>query len=359
MVKPASCLQFIFTSTPNNVILYLLSYGQCPIREGNPLELKKAIEAALRLISYHQPEVKNSYHLRRKLGQLGRLSLIRAISPTENLHVVCREQVIPVRMFYPGDKVQNTDLLLFFHGGGWVTGDIDSYNKVCAVTALKTGCRVASVDYRLAPEHKFPKGLQDCYEIAQYFFKNAMHLFGISPERIVLMGDSAGGNLAAAVSLMARDRQTFVPKRQILIYPATYNDHTENSPYPSVEKNGKDYVLTSQRIVEYMSLYMRTPKDAKSPYFAPLLAEDFSAQPDTLVITAEFDPLRDEGEDYGQHLRSAGNPVEIYRISGAIHGFFSMPAGLPQVKQAYQIMNQFLSEAEHGEIKETHRLDPA
>lgn len=323
------------------------------------MDLKKAIAAALRLISYHQPQVKNSYQLQRKLGKLGKLSLIRAISPTENLHVVCKEQVVPVRVFYPGDKTQDTDLLLFFHGGGWATGDINSYNKTCAVLALKTGCRVASVDYRLAPEHKFPKGLQDCYEIARYFFRNASPLFGISPDRIILLGDSAGGNLSAAVSLLARDQKEFYPKRQILIYPATYHDHTANSPYPSVQKNGTDYVLTAQRIVEYMNLYQRTPEDTNSPYFAPLLTSDFSNQPDTLVITAEFDPLRDEGEDYGQHLRNAGNRVEIYRIPGTLHGFLSLPAGLAPVKQAYQIINQFLSEAEHGKIETTHRLDPA
>lgn len=323
------------------------------------MDLQKAIEAALRMISGHQPQVKKTYRLQRKLEKLGKFSLTRIISPTEDLYVVCSGQVVPVRVFFPGEKTKDSDLLLFFHGGGWVTGDIESYNKFCAVTALRTGCRVAAVDYRLAPEHKFPKGLQDCYEITRYFFQNAEQLLGISAERITLMGDSAGGNLAAAISLLARDRKAFSPRRQILIYPATYNDHTGNSPYPSVRTNGMDYVLTAQRIRDYMDLYIGSPADRHNPYFAPLLAEDFSNQPNTLVITAAFDPLRDEGEDYGRHLRDAGNFVEIHRIPHAIHGFLSMPASFQPVKQAYEIINHFLSEAKHGEIKEAHGLDPA
>lgn len=125
-------------------------------------------------------------------------------------------------------------------------------------------------------------------------------LLGITPDQITLIGDSAGGNLAAVVSLMARDRGEFLPRQQILLYPATNNDHTENSPFDSVRTNGKGYLLTSKRMVDYMALYRSSDEDLQNPYYAPILCSDLSDQPRTLIITAEFDPLRDEGEAYGE-----------------------------------------------------------
>ena len=323
--------------------------------------MNKALEAALKAISYNQLSVKKTYQLRRKLEGLGRFSLLRPTVSVTDSEFFCKNRSVPVRIFHPGNEDDINDIIIFFHGGGWVVGDIDSYSRVCAVTARTTGCRVVSVDYRLAPENPFPAGLLDCYEVTRQIIWNSSLTFNTSPDRVTLMGDSAGGNLAAAVSLMARDKGEFLPARQILLYPATYRDHSKNSPYPSVTENGSEYVLTSQNIQEYMELYLSRESDWENPYFAPLLAKDFSNQPDTLVITAEFDPLRDEGEDYAQHLKDAGNHVEIYRMMNAIHGFFSMPAGTPQVKKTYEIINKFLGEVQRGrkhEDRTSHRLDP-
>lgn len=310
------------------------------------MAIHKAFEAALKAISYNKLSVKASYQLKRKLGELGKFDLLRPTLKVTDTEVVCAGRTIPVRVFYPNNETDDNDLILFFHGGGWVTGDIDSYNRICAVAARNTGCKVASVDYRLAPEHPFPAGLMDCYEVAKHLFRNSRLIFGIDPDRITLMGDSAGGNLAAAVSLMARDKKEFYPKRQILFYPSTYSDHTDASPYPSIRENGTDFVLTSKNIQDYMDLYLRNPEDKTNPYFAMLLASDFSNQPDTLVITAEFDPLRDEGEDYAQHLKNAGNRVECYRMMDSIHGFLSLPAGTMPVKKSYEIINKFLDEVQ-------------
>ena len=160
--------------------------------------------------------------------------------------------------------------------------------------AEATGHLVVSVDYRLAPEHRFPQGLEDCYAVAREVCLDAS-LFGVSARRITLIGDSAGGNLAAAVSLMARDRGEFLPARQILIYPATWNDHTPASPFRSVTENGTDYLLTSRRICDYMELYRGSAADLQNPYFAPLLAEDFTGLPETLVVTAQYDPPAGRG----------------------------------------------------------------
>ena len=250
------------------------------------------------------------------------------------------EHEVPVRIFSP--KNEKTDrILLFFHGGGWVVGDIDTYTKVCANMACLTKHIVISVDYRLAPENKFPCGLEDCYAVAKELFTNERY-FDINPDNITIIGDSAGGNLAAALSLMARDKKEFMPKRQILIYPATGNDYSEKSLFTSVKENGKDYLLTSKRVEGYMDLYLSSEEDKKNPYFSPLVADDFSNQPETLIITAEFCPLRDEGEAYGEKLKEAGNKSYVHRIPDALHGYFSLPPNFDVVEKTYEIINDFL-----------------
>lgn len=252
------------------------------------------------------------------------------------------ERVIPVRIFIP-KKSQDVKVLIFFHGGGWVTGDIDSYTNVCRDMADNTEHVVVSVDYRLAPENTFPKGVEDCYYVTKKIFKQP-ELLNCKKEDISLIGDSAGGNLAAVVSLLARDREEFYPKKQILIYPATNYDHSEDSPYESIRENGKDYIMTSQRIQDYLDLYVDNEEDKLNPYVAPLLSEDLKDQPETLIITAEYDPLRDEGEAYGHKLKEHGNKVQIHRIEDAIHGFFSNPISIAQQHETYKWINSFLKD---------------
>jgi acetyl esterase/lipase len=256
-----------------------------------------------------------------------------------NHEVLSGGRRIPVRLFAPTDEGK-FPLLLFFHGGGWVTGGIENYTGVCADLVKATNCIVASVDYRLAPEHKFPAAPEDCYAVAHEFFCGK--ILDFDPDDITLIGDSAGGNLASAVSLMARDRGEFLPKRQILLYPITYNDHSEQSPFASVRDNGTDYLLTSRRINSAIELYRSSDDDVKNPYFAPLLASDFSHQPRTLVITAEYCPLRDEGEAYGKKLREAGNETEIVCMPDALHAYMMLPPRFTQVRKTYQIINAFL-----------------
>lgn len=270
---------------------------------------------------------------------------IRPFYKLSDHKIMIEGREIPVRIFFPRKNGTNR-LLIFFHGGGWVTGNIDSYTHVCANMANQTLHNVISVDYRLAPENPFPKGLEDCYHVTQEVFRQCA-FFQCKPEDVTLIGDSAGGNLAAAVSLMARDRGEFIPRRQILIYPATHNDHSFNSPFPSIRENGTGYLLTSNRIQDYMDLYVTHDEDRLSPYVAPLLSKDLSRQPETLIITAQYDPLRDEGEAYGLKLKEAGNKVTIYRMEDAIHGFFSLPWYSEQVQKCYLKINQFLSQGEH------------
>ena len=171
------------------------------------------------------------------------------------------------------------------------------------------------------------------------------------PERITVMGDSAGGNLAAAVCMRARDTKDFSPRRQILIYPALNNCYTEESPYESVRTNGTGYILTSVKMEDYVKLYERTPADRENPYFAPLMAENFSGLPDTLILTAELDPLRDEGEEYGRRLKDAGCRVHVERIRGALHGYFALGIQHLYVQESFEHINRFL-QIEAGGVKE-------
>ena len=306
------------------------------------MAINKWMLAALKALSYPDLDIKKIYKLERKVLDVTNYHVLKSFYKTWDHVVSFEDHEIPVRLFMPKKKGAHS-LLLFFHGGGWVTGNIDSYNKVCANMARITNRVVVSVDYRLAPENRFPAAVEDCYHIAREIFMNS-GLFDICSGQITMIGDSAGGNLAAAVSLMARDRGEFLPTRQILLYPATYYDHSDQSPFASIRENGTDYLLTSKRICDYMELYQSGEQDLKNPYYAPLAAEDFTHQPRTLIITAQYDPLRDEGEAYGQKLKEAGNSVEVHRISDALHGFFSLPPYFDQVKKCYRIINKFLSE---------------
>ena len=307
------------------------------------MAINQFMKAALKALSY--PELlgkKNGYILQRTVVNAAHPHVFRPFYKIWDRKVDAGDHNIPVRIFSP-EMGGTFPLLLFFHGGGWVTGNIDSYDKVCTEMANITRHTVVSVDYQLAPEHRFPAAPEDCYLVAKEIFGDSQ-LFGVTPDQITLIGDSAGGNLAAVVSQMARDRGEFFPTKQILLYPATNNDHTENSPFESVRTNGKGYLLTSQRMVDYMALYRSSDDDLQNPYYAPILAKDLSHQPKTLLITAEFDPLRDEGEAYGKRLAEAGNEVEIHRIRDALHGFITLGSGFKHVKKAYSYINAFLSD---------------
>jgi len=305
------------------------------------MAISKAMLTALKTLSYPDVDIRKTYKLHRKVKNLsGRGFRISRNYKIWDRLVLNGEHEVPVRIFSP--KNEKTDrILLFFHGGGWVVGNIDTYTRVCVNMARLTKHIVVSVDYRLAPENKFPSGLEDCYAVAKELYIDGNYR-DIKPENITIIGDSAGGNLAAALSLLARDRGEFMPSKQILIYPATGNDYSENSPFASVKDNGKDYLLTSKRVEGYMDLYMSSEEDKKNPYFSPLYASDLTNQPETLIITAEFCPLRDEGEDYGKKLNEAGNKAYVHRIPDALHGYFALPPNFDMVEKTYELINEFL-----------------
>jgi len=222
---------------------------------------------------------------------------------------------------------------LYLHGGGFFMGAAEHFDANCQDIAADTGCVVASVDYRLAPEHKFPVPAEDCYAALNWLAAHAADL-GVDPDRISVGGGSAGGNLSAVVALMARDRGGPPLVFQVLEIPVT--DLTMS--YPSVVENGTGYMLTQEGMRAYVGYYLGDPGDAKHPYASPIFADDLTGLPPALVMTAECDPLRDEGEAYGERLREAGVPVTIRRWDGQIHGSQRFAKLLPEEAREYHEM---------------------
>lgn len=312
-------------------------------REKKHMAINKAAQAILKALSFGGIEVEASRHL----ADLKRLDPLSIFYKTIDYPVYNGEYQVPTRIYFPNETSfreagkNSLPVMLFIHGGGWVTESVENYQRVCARMANATNHIVVSVEYRLAPEHPFPTGLEDCYAVAKALFTDQFML-NVDPADITIVGDSAGGNLTAALCLMARDRGEFTPKRQILIYPATNNDYSENSEFPSVQENGEDYLLTAGKMRDYIDLYASCEEDKQNPYFAPILEKDLSHQPITLILTSEFDPLRDEGEAYGHRLREAGNLVKIYRIKDALHGFFALGIKNLHVQESFEYINTFL-----------------
>ena len=224
---------------------------------------------------------------------------------------------VPVRLYWPSDQRQ-LPILLWFHGGGWVLGDLNGADGLCRALANRVGAIVISVDYRMAPDFKFPSAVEDGYAAILWAAGNAAQIKG-DRQRLAVGGSSAGGNLAAALSLMVRDRKGPLLCHQLLVYPVI--DHQfERESYLS---NAKGYCLTRQAMIWYWDQYVPDPTQRDHPYVSPLKAENLTQLPSAHVVTAEFDPLRDEGEAYANALTQVGIKVTCTRFNGQIHGFFS------------------------------------
>jgi len=250
-----------------------------------------------------------------------------AIKKIENRVVEQSGVKIPIRIYTPEAKGP-LPILIYYHGGGFVIGDCEAYDIPCRALANGAGCLVVSVDYRLAPEHKFPTPVEDCYAAAVWVSAHAAELGGDSG-RMAVGGDSAGGNLSAVVAQMARDRKGPSIAFQLLIYPVT--DYEPNTP--SSKANAEGYLLTKAAMDWFWGHYLSNPSDGAKPYASPLRATDFGKLPPALVITAEFDPLRDEGSAYAQKMQQAGVKVKHSDYLGMIHGFFSLGHVLNRSKE--------------------------
>ncbi len=251
--------------------------------------------------------------------------------------------VVPVRVYTPLGTGP-FPVVLFYHGGGWVQGDLDTHDWPCRAIAGRSGTVVVSVDYRLAPEHPYPAAVDDAYAALLWVRANG-RLLNADPAKIAVAGDSAGGNLAAAVCLMARDRGGPAIAFQALIYPGLDSAHLDTESYRLFARG---YMLDKAGVERFIGMYLPNKKDRTAPYASPLLAPSHAKLPPALVITAGFDVLRDEGEAYAKKLSAAGVPARSMRFPGMIHAFVSAPKLLPQSMQAIGEIAKELDKAFSG-----------
>jgi acetyl esterase len=235
---------------------------------------------------------------------------------------------IPIRIYAPKSDAP-LPVTAYFHGGGFVIGDLDSHDIVCRALANRTPCIVVSVHYALAPELKFPAAAEDAYAAVCWIGEHARE-FGGDPRRLATAGDSAGGNLATVAAMLARDNGGPHLRFQALIYPVT--DSTRS--LPSYEEFGAGYLLTKETMTWFLRHYVNESDDLRHPHLSPLFAENLAGLPPALVITAEYDPLRDEGARYAERLRDAGVPTQYAQYDGMLHGFFAMPALFDDARRA-------------------------
>jgi acetyl esterase len=239
---------------------------------------------------------------------------------------------MPIRIYTPREAERvtaPTPILVYFHGGGHVLGSLDMFDGLCCQLARGSGFIVVSVDYRLAPENKFPAAPEDAYAAIRWAYANAGS-FGGDPSHIAIAGDSAGANLAAVACLMAKDRASPSIARQILFYPST-NGRQQTA---SSVRNGQGYLLTRQMMDWFTAQYTNGPGDLLNPYFAPLRHADHSGLPPAVVVTAEYDPLLDEGKAYADCLKAAGVPVAYRCYEGTVHGFVTFYRALDKGRDA-------------------------
>ncbi len=240
-------------------------------------------------------------------------------------------QDLGIRVYQPREPKtgEKFPVLLWFHGGGFVIGDLDSHDSACRALANQADCLVVAVDYRLAPESKFPAAVEDCFATLRWLALHVVELGG-DPMRMAVGGDSAGGNLAAVVAILTRNDGYPKLVGQLLIYPCV----APEPETPSHKKFAEGYVLTRNTITWFYKSYVRSPKEYYDFRFAPLVADDLSNLPPAFVLVAGFDPLRDEGVDYAKRLVEAGNRVTLSNYEGMVHGFYLMGGGVDAAKRA-------------------------
>jgi acetyl esterase len=256
------------------------------------------------------------------------------VASVRNLQADGPHGAIPLRLYRPlgAAATETLPVLVYFHGGGWVIGDLDTHDTLCRELANGAGCAVVAVDYRLAPEHRFPTAVDDCLAATRWVRTHAGELH-LDATRLAVGGDSAGGNLAAVVSITARDAGDLTIAYQLLIYPATDQHRTA----PSHTSNGQGYLLTTDTMNYFTGHYITDPAQYRDWRASPLLRDDLQKLPPALVLTAGYDPLRDEGAAYAERLTAAGNRATYVCFERQIHGFITMGKLLDEANSAVRL----------------------
>ena len=277
---------------------------------------------------------------RRLLEELFAVGDPEPVGETAEIEIQGPNGPIPLRIYAP-DGTDPFPVLVFFHGGGWVRGSVEAYDGLCRRLTNGVECLVVSVEYRRAPEHPFPAGFEDCYAVTEWASEHAADLGG-DPDRVAVGGDSAGGNLAAAVSLAARDRDGPDLAHQLLLYPSV--NHPSIRYFDSYEENGEGYFLEMDSVEWYLEQYVE-PSDIGNHYAFPFRAKDLSELPPATVLTAGFDPLRDEGRAYADRLEAAGVETAELRYESQIHAFLNLYEHLDGADRAIDDVNGELRSA--------------
>ncbi|MFF2346563.1 alpha/beta hydrolase [Pseudarthrobacter sp. NPDC058119] len=249
---------------------------------------------------------------------------------------------VPVRIYTPTDA-DTFGLLVYFHGGAFFLGSLDTHDHVARALAKETGCKVISVGYRLAPEAAFPAGLEDCYGVVRWAAVNGGTL-GWDGQNLAIAGDSSGGNFVAAVAAKAHDDGFTGITHQVLYYPSLDLDFDADR-YPSMRENAEGYGLETAGLKPFNAFYLDSGADPADPLVSPIKRQDLTGLPPALIITAEHDPLRDEGELYGRRLEEAGVPATVSRYAGANHGFVQNFSWIPEYYRAFEQTAEFLASA--------------
>ncbi len=249
------------------------------------------------------------------------------------------EVEVPVRIYTPTTQ-QTYGVVVYFHGGAFFSGSLDTHDQVARLLAEKSGYKVVSVGYRRAPEHAYPAGLTDCYAVVRWVTDNAEAL-DWNGEQLALAGDSSGANFVAAVTAMAQDDGLDAITHQVLLYPSVDLDFDEQR-YASLVENATGYGLETAGLLPHNQFYLDSGADPADPLVSPIKREDLAGLPKALIITAQYDPLRDEGEAYGARLEAAGVKTTVVRWPGANHGFMQNFAWIPEMRQAYETVGEFL-----------------
>ena len=274
--------------------------------------------------------------------RVDKLKFSEPIFRSENRRIPGPASDLAIRIYTPREirTAEKLPMLMWFHGGGFVIGSIDTHDSVCRMLANQADCIVVSVDYRLAPESKFPAAVEDCEAALKWVALHAVE-FGGDPACIAVGGDSAGANLATVIAILARDAAHPKLVFQLLIYPCT-------APEPETASHHKfrdGYVLTRHTITWFYRQYLKSDKDEKDFRFAPLILDDLSGLPEAFILVAGYDPLRDEGVDYARRLIEAGNRVRLSNYDGMIHGFYLMGGAVDAARRAVSESAQVMREA--------------
>ncbi|MBH5316847.1 alpha/beta hydrolase [Paenibacillus sp. GSMTC-2017] len=278
------------------------------------------------------PDEMTIAHLRNYFTLTWSSEEVETVEDVQNLKIPGPESEIPIRIYKPeGEKP--FPALVYYHGGGFVLGGLDSHDSICRSLANKASCIVISVDYRLAPENKFPAAVEDAFTALKWVTEHTKKL-NIDPQKIAVGGDSAGGNLAAVMTIKAAEHGNLPIIYQLLIYPAVTMDTLFQ--YPSMIENASGYLLTRESILWFYSQYLSTLEDASNSFSSPLLHGALRNLPPATIITAQFDPLRDEGAAYAERLQSAGVSVNYRCYEGMIHQFMNLAHEVDTANEALE-----------------------